>query len=190
MPTLRHRQRGARRLVLVPDFTPDRPVEIPPQDPSKPAWPVTLLVVVCAYLLAAWNLYGAMISVAPFFGDQPSRDDYIQGGMAALTAVVPCVLLALAGWMAGSRWGLALFCLPAGVLALFGMSMVADDGDPSDPEPTRAVQAADLFDDLTHLNWIVAGGLAVVIVGVVWTRRDSRRSPRGRLPSDNRPAAR
>jgi len=95
--------------------------------------------------------------------------------MAALTAVVPCVLLALAGWIAGSRWGLALVCLPVGVLALFGMSMVADDGDPSDPEPTLAVQAADLFDDLTHLNWIVAGGVAVVIVGVVWTRRDSRR---------------
>ena len=175
MPTLRHRERSARRLVLVPDLAPDRPAETPPQVASKPAWPVTLLVVVCAYLLAAWNLYGAMISVAPFFGDQPSRGDDIQGGMAALTAVVPCVLLALAGWIAGSRWGLALVCLPVGMLALVGMSMVADDGDPSDPEPTRAVQAADLFDDLTHLNWIVAGGLAVVIVGVVWTRRDSRR---------------
>jgi len=66
--------------VLVRNFTPDRPVETPPQVPSKPAWPVTLLVVVCAYLLAAWNLYGAMISGAPFFGDQPSRGDYIQGG--------------------------------------------------------------------------------------------------------------
>ena len=30
----------------------------------RPVWPVTLLVVCRAYLLAAWNLFGAVISVA------------------------------------------------------------------------------------------------------------------------------
>ena len=140
-------------------------------------WPVTLLVVACAYLLSAVNVYGAVISVAPFFGERPSRDDYIQGGMAALTAVVPCIVLALAGWIAGSRWGLALVFLPVGALALLGTSMVAHDGDPADPKPTRAVHVADLFDDLTHLNWIVAGGLAVMIAGMLWARRASRPLP-------------
>ena len=134
-------------------------------------WPVTLLVVCCAHLLAAWNLYGAVISVAPFFGDQPSRGDDIEAGMAALTAVVPCVLLAMAGWIAGSRWGLALVCLPIGALALVGTSMLADRADPSGQEPTRAVRAADLFGDLTQLNRIAAGVLAAVIVWVVRTRR-------------------
>ena len=38
----------------------------------------------------------------------------------------------------------------------------------------RASAAELAFGELPRLNWIVAGGLAVIIVGVVWTRRDSR----------------
>ena len=138
-------------------------------------WPVTLLVVFCAYLLSAWNLYGAMIATAPFFGETPSRDDSIEAGLMTLTGIVPCVLFALAGWIAGSRWGLGGIALPVAALATVGAGLLAKQGDPDDPEPTRAVRAVDLFGDLTHLNWIVAGGLAVIVVGVAWTRRASRR---------------
>ena len=134
-------------------------------------WPVTLLVVFCAYLLSAWNLFGAMISTAPFFGEPPSRDDSIEAGMMTLTGIVPCVLFALAGWIAGSRWGLGAVALPVVALASAGFALLAEEADPDDPEPTRAVRVADLFGDLTYLNWIVAGGLVVVIVGVVWSRR-------------------
>jgi hypothetical protein len=132
---------------------------------------VTLLVVVCAYLLAAWNLWVAAISAAPFFSDIPSRDNYIRAGMAALTGVLPCLLLALAGWLAGSRWGVLLIGLPTAVLLGVGASMVADPGDPSDPHPGRAVVASDVFGEYTLLNWLVCAGLAAVIAAMAWSRR-------------------
>ncbi len=137
-------------------------------------WPVTLLVVLCAFLLSAWNLYGAMITTAPFFGDPPSRRETIEAGLMTLTGIVPCVLFALAGWIAGSRWGLGAIALPVVALASAGFGLLAEEGDPDDPEPTRAVRFADVFGDLTYLNWIVAGGLVVLIGGVVWTRRRGR----------------
>jgi hypothetical protein len=134
-------------------------------------WPVTLLVVVSAYLLSAWNLYGAGIVTAPFFGEIPSRDDYIRGGMAALTGVLPCVLFAVAGRLAGSRWGLVLIALPAVALLAVGLSMLSTSGDPVDPLPGRAVRPTDVVDELTYLNWIVSAGLALVIAGLSWSRR-------------------
>lgn len=136
-----------------------------------PVWPLTLLLVVIAYVLAAWDSWVALISGAPFFADIPSRDSYIRGGMAALTGVLPCLLLALVGWLAGSRWGLLLIGLPTVVLLGVGVSMLADPGDPRDPDPGRAVVAADVFGEFTLINWVVCAGLAAVIAGMVWRRR-------------------
>jgi hypothetical protein len=141
----------------------------------RPVWPVTLLVVVGAYLLSALNVFNAAISAAPFFGEIPSRDEYIRGGMAALTGVLPCVGLALAGRLGGSKWGLALIGLPAAALLAVGMSMLAESGGPTEPEPRRAIRPADIFGPLTHLNWIVVAVLALVIGVAVWTRRRRRR---------------
>lgn len=134
-------------------------------------WPLTLLVVVCAYLLSAVDLFNAAISTAPFFGEIPSRDETLAGGMAALTGVLPCVLFAVAGRLGGSRWGLALIGLPTAALLLVGVSMLTPSQGPTDLEPDRAMQPADVFGRLTELNWIVVAALAVVILVVVRARR-------------------
>ena len=76
--------RGGRRLVCVSDSRGDRSAPTPAEAPSQPTWPLTLLIVVVAGLLSAWNLYGALILTAPFFGDVPSRGQYVEAAAVAV----------------------------------------------------------------------------------------------------------
>jgi hypothetical protein len=54
---------------------------------------VTAGVVLLGWCLLAWTVFGAGITTAPFFGDTPSRGEYVESGMACLTALPPVVLL-------------------------------------------------------------------------------------------------
>lgn len=145
-----------------------RPEVIPE---PRPVWPVTLLVVLCGYLLSAWNAWVAVLSTAPFFADIPWRGDYIRAGMGALTGALACLLFAAAGWVLGSRWGLLLLGPPALVLLGLGATMLGNPGDPHDRDPGRAVVAGDVIGEYTLVNWVVCAGLTAIIVGVSWFRR-------------------
>jgi hypothetical protein len=152
--------------------------------PSQPAWPLTLLLVVLAGLLSAWNLYGALILTAPFFGDAPSRDQYVEAAAVALTGLLPVVLLAAVGRMLGSGMGLLVLALPAIALVALAFECLSAEGDPSEPDVGRAASVSDLFADTTALNWMATGVLVAVAL-VVRLRSNHRRRT-----SDNRAPAR
>jgi hypothetical protein len=88
-------------------------------------------------------------------------------GPIRLPSGLPCVLLAVAGRLGGSRWGLALIGLPAAVLIAAVLSMLANSGDPRELQAGRSVGPSDFFGDLTHLNWIVCAVLALAIVATI-----------------------
>lgn len=140
-----------------------------------PVWPVTALVVLLGWCLLAWTVFAGAINTAPFFGETSSRDQYVESGTVALTALVPVVLLLVLGRLAGSRWGLLLLALPALLLVPLGSSLLGEAGDPEKSGYGRGVRWDDAFQDLTRLNWLAAGVLLVVIALVAWRRR--RRQP-------------
>ena len=136
-----------------------------------PVWPVTALVVLLGWCLIAWTVFAALIGTAPFFGDIPSRDRYVEAGMVMLTALLPIAILLVLGGLAGSRWGLGLLVVPALLLVPLGLSLLANAGDPSDPDHGRAVRFADAFQDLTRLNWVATAALLLALGLVLWRRR-------------------
>ncbi|NNM47622.1 hypothetical protein [Knoellia koreensis] len=136
-------------------------------------WPATALVVLLGWLLLAWDVLAAGINTAPFFGDQPSRARYLESGATLLTALLPVLLLCLLGLVLGSRFGLLLLAVPALFAVVAGVSLLGSDGDPSDPDPTRAVRAGDFVADLTRPNWLASGILLAILV-VVWVVRRRR----------------
>jgi hypothetical protein len=136
---------------------------------------MTAALVLAGWLLLAWDAFGAGINIAPFFGEVPSRDRYIESGATLLTALVPVALLCLIGVLRGSRFGLLFLVVPALVLTIAGINLLTTDGDPRDPDPTRAVTAGDFVQDLTWLNWITTGVLLLVLVAM-WLVHRSRRA--------------
>ena len=136
-----------------------------------PVWPVTALVVLLGWCLMAWTVFAAGINTAPFFGDTPSRDHYVESGMVLLTALLPIAVLLLLAGLTGSRWGLGLLAAPALLLVPLGLGMLANAGDPSDPDHGRPVRVTDAFQDLTRLNWLAAGALLIALGLVLWRRR-------------------
>lgn len=136
-----------------------------------PVWPVTALVVLLGWCLMAWTVFAAAINTAPFFGDTPSRDHYIESGMVSLTALLPIAILLVLARMTGSRWGLWLLAVPALLLVPLGLTMLAESGDPTDPGAGRPVRFGDAFQDLTRLNWLATAVLLVVLGLVLWRRR-------------------
>ena len=142
-----------------------------PGSERGPIWPVTALAVLLGWCLMAWTVFAATINTAPFFGDTPSRDHYVESGMVALTALVPIAILLALALLTGSRWGLGLLAVPALLLVPIGLSLLSRSGDPSDPDPGRPVRVTDAFSDLTRLNWLAALGLLVALGLVVWRRR-------------------
>jgi hypothetical protein len=54
---------------------------------TRRTWPTTAMLVTVAILLMLVNGFGAGIQAASFFGESPSRDDYISAGMACLTSL-------------------------------------------------------------------------------------------------------
>ena len=141
-------------------------------------WPRTAALVLLGWLLLAWDVFGAGINTAPFFGDVPSRSRYAESGATLLTALVPVALLCTVGLLCRCRLGLLALVLPAVLVAVAGADLAGSPGDPADPAPDRPFAASDLVADLTHLNWAASGVLALVLVAVlVHRRRQSGRRP-------------
>jgi hypothetical protein len=141
-----------------------------PVAPPVRRWPVTLAVVVVGLLLLAWDGWAAMINTAPFFGDVPSRDRYVESGITMVTAAVPVVLLFALGLVLGSRFGLLFLAAPAALVVVAGLDLMRHPGDPSDPHPTRPVRWSDLLVDLSRPNWLAAAAV-LVLLGLVLGRR-------------------
>ena len=137
---------------------------------------MTAGVVLIGWCLLAWTVFGAGINTAPFFGDTPSRSQYVESGMTALTALLPVALLLLTGLRAGSRWGLLLLALPAVLLVPMGLDLLSKPGDPADASVGRAVRASDAFADLTRLNWAAAVVLLALLVAMLVARRRRARA--------------
>ncbi len=156
-----------------------------PPSPRRPIWPVTTGLVLLGWCLTAWTLFATLINTAPFFGQAPSRDRYVESGMVALTAVAPLLLLLVLGLVLGSRWGLLLLAFPTVLLVPVGLSFLAKEGDPQDAGVGRAVRFGDAFADLTMLNWAATALLLVVLGTTVAVRRRSSamRVAPGRDPS-------
>lgn len=132
----------------------------PPLD--RRIWPTTALLVILAFLLTLYQGFGVAITTAPFFGDTPSRDDYISAGTAALTTLPAFAAMIWCGWQRGSRPGLWLIAAPAALMVLVGLNLLATEGDSRDPHPTRALSLADLFTAMTWLNW----GTTILFVAI------------------------
>jgi hypothetical protein len=149
----------------------DRISDAVPDTERGPVWPVTAIVVLLGWCLIAWTVFAGAITTAPFFGETPSRDEYVESGLLALTALVPIAILLALATLAGSRWGLALLAVPALLLVPLGVGMLAHDGDPADPRAGRAVRFGDAFQDLARLNWLAAVVLLAALGLVLWRRR-------------------
>ena len=135
-----------------------------PPHPNRRIWPTTAMLVTVASLLMLVDGFVASIQAASFFGDTPSRDHYISAGMACLTALPAFAAMTWCGWQRGSRHGLWLIGVPAALMALAGLNLLTTTGDSRDPHPSRTPSLADLFGDLTLLNWgavVVSAGVAV-----------------------------
>jgi hypothetical protein len=127
-------------------------------------WPTTAMLVIVASVLMLIQGFGAGIEVASFFGDSPSRDNYISAGMACVTTLPVFAAMIWCGWQRGSRRGLWLIGGPAAVMTLAGLNLLATTGDSRDPHPSRTPGPEDLFRDWTLLNWwalVVFVGCAV-----------------------------
>jgi len=154
-----------------PDLTTARPGPAPA--PRRPVWPVTAAVVLLGLLLLGWEVVAAVISTAPFFGETPSRDRYVEAGMLLVTSVVPVALLCLLGWLLGSRWGLVLLALPGAAAVAMGVDQLGRLGGDGHPDRDRPVRLGDAFQDLTRPNWLAAGLLLVAVSLLSWRRRRS-----------------
>lgn len=137
---------------------------------ARPVWPVTLALVVVGLLLLAWDAWVALVNTAPFFGDTPSRDHYVESGVTLVSAVVPVALLCALGLLLGSRFGLLVLAAPGVLVAAMGLDLLGRPGDPGDPGATRAVRWSDLLADLNRLNALAALA-AVATLGLVVSRR-------------------
>ena len=115
-------------------------------------WPLTLLVVVLAGLVSAWNLYGVLILTAPFFGDVPDRDQFLEAAAVAITGLLPVVLLAVVARLQGSGPGLLVLALPAAALVAAALESLSSKGDPNEPDAGRAT--ACISTRSTRLLWV------------------------------------
>lgn len=131
-------------------------------------------IVVALWLLDAWVVFASSITVAPFFGDVPSRDEYIDAGLMLTTAILPT---AAAVWLAllhGGRWSLALLLAPALLMVPSGLGMLGKEGDDRDPNPGRPLGWSDLFSEFTVLSYGAAAVFAALAIAVVVSRRRAR----------------
>jgi len=70
-----------------------------------------------------------------------------------------------------------LIAVPALVMVLAGVNLLATAGDSRDPNPDRAPGLADMFGDLTWLNWGTTVAFAAVAVATYILRRRAGRPP-------------
>lgn len=164
-----------------------RTTDLPPAAVRR-TWPVTLGLVALALLLVVVDLFGAVITTAPFFGDTPSRAQYLEAGATTVSAVLPLAVLVVAGWCLGSRFGLVAIVLVGGVSAVVGATLITHPGDPSDADPGRPLAVGDFVSDLNVLNGIaLAVALLLLVLAVVVRRR--RRAGAGAPGSSSTPAS-
>ncbi len=144
--------------------------------PRTRVWPLTVLLVLVGLVVQASALWNSLIAAAPFFGDIPSRARYLESAASSLTGLVPTVAIALLGVVLGSRWGLLALVPGAGLLLVGGLESLTRMGDPADPDPGRALRLADLGDDITRLNWLMAALAVLAVVVALVVRRRQRRA--------------
>jgi len=132
------------------------------------------MLVIAAFLLMLANGFVAAITTAPFFGDTPSRDEYIEAGMTCVTTLPVFAAMIWCGWQRGSRRGLWLIGVPAAVMALSGLNLLATTGDSRDPHPSRAPGLSDLFSGGALLSWVAFAVFAGFAVGTHLLRRRAR----------------
>jgi hypothetical protein len=118
----------------------------------------------------------AVVGTAPFFGETPSRERYIESGLLLVTSAVPVVLLCLLAWLLGSRWGLALLAVPGAGTVAMGVDLLGRVGGEDHLDRTRAVRLTDAFQDLTRPNWLATVLLLAAVALVLW-RRHRRSAP-------------
>ncbi|GAA2734761.1 hypothetical protein GCM10009867_15580 [Pedococcus aerophilus] len=162
----------------------NRPAPSGPAAPRR-TWPVTAAAVLLGWCLIAWVVFAAALNTAPFFGEQPTREEDIESGLVLATAVVPLLLLAAVAVRWGSRWGILLLVGPALLLVPLGLDWVSDAGNGNDPARNRSVTWADLGGELVRPNWVVATGLLLVLaVSVGRSRRARRADVRRTVPGE------
>jgi len=137
------------------------------------------MLVVVAILLMLIQGFVAAITTAPFFGDTPSRDEYISAAMTCVTTLPVFAAMIWCGWQRGSRRGLWLIGVPAAVMALAGLNLLATTGDARDPNPSRTPGLADLFGGSATLNWIIAAVFVGVAMATHLLRRRARHTGTG-----------
>jgi len=155
------------------------PQTTPTASATHRIWPITTFVVLVAYLLAAYQLFVcALLAFGGFLfgfsslGSSSGRtssslleNGYISAGLACLTTLPVFAALIWCGWQRGSRYGLLLIGGPAAVMAVVGfLALHTAAGTTVAPQARRLPNVADLFDDLTLVNWVVLlifGGFAV-----------------------------
>ncbi|MEO7058154.1 MAG: hypothetical protein ABI083_00395 [Lapillicoccus sp.] len=152
-----------------------------PQTPVRRTWPFTLGLVALAVLLLAIDLFGAAIVTAPFFGDTPSRAEYLEAGATTISALLPLAVLTVAAWRLGSTVGVVLVLLAAAVSAFAGVSLLGETGDPTDPDPGRSLAPSDFVTNLNVFNGfvLVVALLPFVVAAVVRRRRRAGAAARG-----------
>lgn len=145
-----------------------------PQQAAPRQWPLLASLVLIAWCFYAWSIFAAGITTARFFGDMPSRSDYLEAGMLLLTTL----LIGLASsWLAslhGGRWSLVLLLGPPLMVLPVGIDQLTRTGDSRDPDPGRAIQLTDVFQGSTVLNWLLAAALVAAAVVTLVQRRQRR----------------
>ena len=158
-----------------------------PETSVRRTWPVALGLVALAVLLVVVDLFGAGIVTAPFFGDTPSRAEYLEAGATMISAVLPLAGLTVAAWCLGSRVALVVILLAAAVSAFVGASLMSETGDRSDPDPGRPLALGDFVTNLNVLNgFALVLALLLLVLAVV---RRRRRAGAAVLGSSSTPAS-
>lgn len=140
---------------------------------TRRTWPITVMLVTVALALMLVSGFAAAVQTTPFIGDTPSRDDYISARMACLASLPAFAGMIWFGWQRGSRVGLGLITVPAAVMVVVGLSLLATTGHSRDPDPTRVPSPMDLVGELTVVGW---GATVVFLGGAVATHLLRRRA--------------
>ena len=97
--------------------------------------------------------------------------------MACLTALPGFAAMIWCGWQRGSRLGLLLISGPAALMTLVGLNLLNTPALTSvDHQRRRTLSFADLFVDVTLVNWVVVMLVAGVAVATHLLRRRARRT--------------
>jgi len=156
---------------------------------TRLVWPTTPLLVLLACLLMVYQLLAGAFMVylgfllplsSVFFPDTPDGGDFIPAAMACLTTLPAFAAMVWCGWQRGSRLGLLLISGPAALMTLVGLNLLNTPALTSvDHQRRRALSFADLFVDVTLVNWVVVMLFAGVAVATHLLRRRARRTEGG-----------